>query len=489
MSNKDTVATNHVGVALGDGSEQVNNTGEIDSNNDIKKHVSSLNLEPNPFEQSFASTKKSLSSNSVTGSPSSLLNVVTQEASQSQTLFKGTNYSTGANNVDSNSGRLVQRNGSASHLFSDQRPLIQSPPMLTPGGSKRLPPLISPNFGHQQSLDTTNRGFASALMSNTNTNTNSMKNNTATTPGFMSYLPRTGLTPNESSIRSGLTPGALNASFSYPLLPSLSNSITSNNINNDKRNQLNQPNQPLTSGISEILGNPKYNTPITNNNNLSMSPQPLFKPVPPMTTSLRDIQEIKGNGTEHLESDKTSITSKEKKTGTKRKKSISRTPKGTKRNKNMEIGDVKFSNDALLLDEISDDSQLSPEDQERKRKEFLERNRVAASKFRKRKKEYIKRIEDDISFYENEYNEMSGVLFKFLPVNSPNGAQDEKKSMHALIPLLESAITKNDDNAALTILNHMKQLIVNTKIYQRNGINPIDDHDDLKQTRKGSVDK
>lgn len=109
------------------------------------------------------------------------------------------------------------------------------------------------------------------------------------------------------------------------------------------------------------------------------------------------------------------------------------------------------------------------DDQERKRKEFLERNRVAASKFRKRKKEYIKRVEMDLQFYQNEYDDMGRALDKLCGI-IPGSSTPAASS--SLMSLLENAISHNDVPSSLSILAHMKQVVYETRYFQRNGRDP-----------------
>ncbi|CAB4253900.1 similar to Saccharomyces cerevisiae YNL167C SKO1 Basic leucine zipper transcription factor of the ATF/CREB family [Maudiozyma barnettii] len=484
--------------------------------NDPSKPVSSLNLEPNPFEQSFASTKKPFdlpignTNGLVSGSPSSLLNLANQPRT---------------NNSNSSAPRGFQRSnnipniplGSSSSttlLFSGQRPVIHSPPMLTPGGSKRLPPLLSPNFNPQPSSQQSpdgGVGLISSLMNSNNNNNNSSSNsnsgtklNSAGAPSFLSYLPRTGLTPNESSIRSGLTPGSLGASFNYPLLPALSSSGGNNNNNS-------RVNQPSTPGMSAIFnGVTSLSSKQVNSGNVttidsagssgasgSISPHPQF----PSSNTLpmgvlkneqqNNMATLRSNGKKTAEkatsikkkrasTSRSSTTKSKKKTKTNNEKDtisgstqvkIKRESLSEPSNETSKISTSSDSNNNSTIMTMGEDTeeQLSPEQEEQKRKEFLERNRVAASKFRKRKKEYIKKIEEDIHFYETEYNEMSKTLFKLLP---PSTMADNSNSY---ILSLEDAIRKGDMNSALNLVSHVRQIISSTGVYQRNGTNPLAD--------------
>lgn len=92
--------------------------------------------------------------------------------------------------------------------------------------------------------------------------------------------------------------------------------------------------------------------------------------------------------------------------------------------KNSAVTTAPAQKDDVENNKISNNVTLDEnEEQERKRKEFLERNRVAASKFRKRKKEYIKKIENDLQFYESEYDDLTQVIGKLcgiIPSSSSN---------------------------------------------------------------------
>lgn len=157
--------------------------------------------------------------------------------------------------------------------------------------------------------------------------------------------------------------------------------------------------------------------------------------------------------------------------------------------KNSAVTTAPAQKDDVENNKISNNVTLDEnEEQERKRKEFLERNRVAASKFRKRKKEYIKKIENDLQFYESEYDDLTQVIGKLcgiIPSSSSNSQFNVNVSTPSsssppstsLIALLESSISRSDYSSAMSVLSNMKQLICETNFYRRGGKNPRDDMD------------
>lgn len=185
-----------------------------------------------------------------------------------------------------NSGSFAQQ-----FLFSQQqRPNIMSPGALTPGGTKKLPPLLSPNFMVSNSTGTNHLINGTSNFDGLNTNTN----------GFLSYLPRSGLTPNESNIRTGLTPGGI-----FPLMPTYlmngnSNTNTNNNINNNNNNSSNNnPNSNNNSNNSNnnIHGSIHSNTSNSNNGNISnhntsKSSRASLDPMVPFTPVINGISNL-----------------------------------------------------------------------------------------------------------------------------------------------------------------------------------------------------
>ncbi|CCF56178.1 hypothetical protein KAFR_0A07440 [Kazachstania africana CBS 2517] len=445
----------------------MSNQGTGDSVN--ANTVSSLNLEPNPFEQSFASTKRT---DVISTNPPLLPRQMSNSNIRSIANLPITNqpqfYSSSASLADS----FKRPSQSSSIFYSTQRPNIQSPPILTPGGSKKLPPLVlSPSFVKQHddltltaSLNnphTLNNASHNAANAGSATHPGSDEHIAATTPGFLTYLPRTGLTPNESSLRTGLTPGGINPNLNYPLLPSLSsNSIVKPEAKIEKTPSVLSSNGAFTPGLNTILGYvPTTTAATTPNNNNSAA-------IAATNANTLTAVEVNGDNSKPIinkrEELSTSITTEvtnnsDKNTANNKRKRKVASPKARKMNKK-EVANTNINE--------SEDSY----EQERKRKEFLERNRVAASKFRKRKKEYIKKIESDLAFYEDEYNNLTAIISKLLPPN--NGSQDETGASPLLL-LLENAITTNDRTTSLNIIDHIKKLVTDSSFFHRQGVNPV----------------
>ncbi|CCK70805.1 Sko1p KNAG_0F01370 [Huiozyma naganishii CBS 8797] len=341
---------------------------------------------------------------------------------------------------------------SSTFLFSSsQRPSIQSPPVLTPGGSKRLPPLLlSPQLvptnddAYQSQQQPAQLGGASsgALTDTAGHNKGapggqSLQGTVQNPPqGFLSYLPRTGLTPNESSMRTGLTPGG----SLYPLLPSLSGvdntpgkmavkgATTTATGFSPSNSNLNIPYtsggaQPQSQGSAAHVPNKRRRVSSTTSSNRSHGP--------------REKRKSSSGGSPVEEADGSRDTG----------------------------GDHTGEEDA--------------DEQERKRKEFLERNRVAASKFRRKKKEYIKKMEHELQFYETEYHELGKVMDTICALNAC-------KSDTPLLYLLETYIQKNDTMNALNLVSHLNQMVSRTRYFQRQGHNPIESSRSQSQSQSHS---
>ncbi|EDZ69753.1 YNL167Cp-like protein [Saccharomyces cerevisiae AWRI1631] len=299
--------------------------------------VSTFDLEPNPFEQSFASSKKALSLPGTISHPSlpkelsrnNSTSTITQHSQRSTHSLNSIPEENGNSTVTDNSNHNDVKKDSPSFLPGQQRPTIISPPILTPGGSKRLPPLLlSPSILYQAN-STTNPSQNSHSVSVSNSNPSAIgvsstsgslypnssspsgtslirqpRNSNVTTsnsgngfpandsqmPGFLLNLSKSGLTPNESNIRTGLTPGILTQSYNYPVLPSINkNTITgsknvnksvtvSGSIENHPHVNIMHPTvngTPLTPGLSSLL-----NLPST-----GVLANPVFKSTPTTNTT------------------------------------------------------------------------------------------------------------------------------------------------------------------------------------------------------------
>lgn len=542
--------------------------------------VSTFDLEPNPFEQSFASSKKASSLPGAVPRPSqskdpsrsssvSTLNHHSQRPTQSLNSIPEENRN---RTIADNTSHNEVKKDSPNFLPSQPRPTIISPPILTPGGSKKLPPLLlSPSILYQaNSTSNPNPSSHSASTSNSipntlgvssisgslypsgsppsgpslvcqprnsnvpaNTNGNGFPTNDSQMPGFLLNLSKSGLTPNESNIRSGLTPGILTQSYNYPVLPSINKNTVTNgkNANKSVTTNGNAENHthvnimhptangtPLTPGLSSLLNLPS--APVLTN--------PVYKSAPPTNitdviinsttgnnnpspstsskTTMKMDNPVEFNGIQqstHIHNENAHLTTQlenndlfDDKTRKRKRRmsSTSSTSKVLRKNstsrKNSTVTVTSGSRDDVDNSKTSNNTIMDEtEEQENKRKEFLERNRVAASKFRKRKKEYIKKIESDLQFYELEYDDLTqavGRLCGVIPsgssnsqfnVNMPTPSSSSSLPSTSLLSLLENSISRNDYSSAMSILSNVKQIIYETSFYRRGGKNPRDDMD------------
>ncbi|CAI4035946.1 hypothetical protein SMKI_14G1560 [Saccharomyces mikatae IFO 1815] len=543
--------------------------------------VSTFDLEPNPFEQSFASTKKALSLPGTVPHPSlpkdpsrnNSISALTQHSQRSTNSLNSIPEENGNGTVVDNTNHNEMKRDSPSFLPGQHRPNIVSSPILTPGGSKRLPPLLlSPSILYQaNSTSNPNPNSHSASTSNsnpsapgvssnsgslypsssspsgsslirqsrncnstTNNSSNGFPTNDSQMPGFLLNLSKSGLTPNESNIRTGLTPGILTQSYNYPVLPSINSNNIANGKSTNKSITLNGNTEshlhanmihptvngtPLTPGLSSLLNLPSAGvltnsmykpTPSTNItditinngiNNSNLSPNTSTKVAVKMDNPVEfnDIEQSahNHNENEHITTHTENNDQFNNKTRKRRRRmsSTSSTSKVARKNstsrKNSTVtagpvpeddADNSKTSSNVIIDET--------EEQERKRKEFLERNRVAASKFRKRKKEYIKKIESDLQFYESEYDDLTkavGKLCGIIPSSSSNAqfnvnmstiSSSSSEPSTSLFSLLESSISRSDYSSAMSVLSNMKKIIYETNFYRRGGKNPREDMQD-----------
>lgn len=514
--------------------------------------VSSFDLEPNPFEQSFASTKKdggdginsgegrsASASASVSGPPgdgreeevrrSSSMNFMGDAASSAA------GATTGGNNTQRSSinvpgqgePQIADQRRPSPLLFGSQRAAsIQSPPILTPGGSKKLPPLLmSPTYLQNQQ--------GNGQMPGTGTGTQTPLGGAAQPnetdsqlPGFLMNLFKSGLTPNESNLRANFTPGILS---NLPALGGngvgLSRANSNANIlpnGGDKtqeggskmNGQIDIPNKALTA----LGGLPGGQLTPGLTSFLAGSGQPLVNQTPggktnPMPTNSyfpvaenkkddnSDVNNNSGNINNNVKSNNMSNNGEVSNTDDKekavpkkrgRKKGVTNKDIENKKSKMVKANSqtdmssvnkksmtkstsnqVELNNAAIAynngINDGSDDQNISLAEQERRRQEFLERNRVAASRFRRKKKEYIKKIEADLNFYQEEYDEMSRVIGSLAGI-TPEGS--EEKIQGSILLMAEQALLNNDIKAAMQILESMKQTIAASGFVKRNGTNP-----------------
>lgn len=364
-----------------DGSK--NNTNNNDNSTGA---TNSLSMEPNPFEQSFAKNESSASS--------SMVNMALVLNAPQIQLPAG------------------------------------SPPVLTPGGRRHiLPPLplVSPNNA----------------LGNNNKNNNvaaSQNNSLPETPGLMwsslmnsgaSYQPgqqlpnnanmnmyntrRTGLTPNESSMRTGLTPGGTNFLAGIHL-PGL----------NTPSSLLNTPS--LTPGLGSLLDI----SHIGHNNGSSLIPQ--------LTTALLQLQlqlqqqvqqpqhhpqETVMNGVIHQPAlipetlvhalgaharqlNGVSLLPRVKRDPNEVSDAPPKKQRGRKPKIKLESQDPEDDSDSSTSNaQMKRRKKDGPMTEEEKRKNFLERNRVAASKCRQRKKQLVNQMKDELEFYSSEHSTLT----------------------------------------------------------------------------------
>lgn len=513
-------------------------TQGMDSNS--SKGVSAFDLEPNPFEQSFASTKKPVASgfvpqrdnSSVDSKPVDGTGLVSTRINLS--LNGGGAAGSGAINATmGGSGVERQLDGTekskiASFVHGAQRPAITSPPVSTPGGGNRLPPiLLSPTFiqhgaingnhlnevaGHHQIGGTLpNSVSPTANISSGATTAESLKS------GYFLSMPKTGLTPNESNLRAGLTPvlGVVNTLSHPPFanLPSFSNLKPEASYNEMKNHHEQKPilhtglsgsfitnateSAPFTSGLGSILGlnsNIATSQANTNSTRSGISEYENLNTVQASSSENHGTdknQKKEADTLESVDSTRSSNKSRQRKSSntmsprqtTTRKRKSSASHKGVRSNKKQQMNAVDPDEAEEATRNINEDNSENydgEEGQERKRKEFLERNRVAASKFRKRKKEYIKKVEVDLKFYQSEYEDMSQAIDKLCGIvqDSPNPIPS-----NSLLSMLETSIAKNDAPSSISILAHIQQVLHETAYFQRNGKNPrresgVQDSDD-----------
>ncbi|AMD19403.1 HBR502Wp [Eremothecium sinecaudum] len=429
--------------------------------NKVQKQVSSFDLEPNPFEQSFASTKREVGG---IGRP-----VLQQPRQHGQGLLGMGGVSQGVGDQKTLPRYHVQQ----------KPPALHSPPVLTPGGSHRLSAmLLSPQLLQTQmpALSPLIHGGQPA---------------TQTTPNFLMGLnnkvvtAKSGLQANESGLRTGLTPGI---------------------IEDGQPASLPMPNSgQFTPGLSSILSSIPMETGRT----------PSAPGLPPYAHTLSTVLEAKGAspnlvsdvgigsaGTPHsstkialeLPKERTQSIghSERKRTLTAEEHTVPDSFDSSSNESGMNSGatssahngtNIGTSSSITSLKKIKKSQEYSEENEERnrKRQEFLERNRLAASKFRKRKKEYIKKIETDLQFYETEYTDLTLFVDRLAGYSSEAKEAGRMDPNLSLFNLLKQSLARQDLPTAMALVSQIEQLMVATKYVQRNGKNPREDSEDKKE--------
>ncbi|CEP23941.1 hypothetical protein BN1211_4642 [Cyberlindnera jadinii] len=299
----------------------------------------SFDLEPNPFEQSFASKD-------------------------------------GQSSTAGGSGEKPPTIGG----------LGTSPQILTPGGRKLPPLVLSPNVPSSW--------------------------------GNTQYV-RTGLTPNDSNIRTGLTPGgqsfphslqnmslpgvATPGSLGFPggLTPGLSSFLASSTKDFDQ--QLQADDRSVRTDTTDA--NASTNTNASANTNTTADIAASTSTMQAATADAVTKQNaLRANGDDSVILNDAKPKGKRGRKRTGKAKQVEAEERKAKKPKSESEGENNGIN--------NDNSNGNDEDatEEQKRKSFLERNRMAASKCRKRKKEQIIKMENDLNFYLNEYNNLTSAL-------------------------------------------------------------------------------
>lgn len=407
--------------------------------------ISSFDLEPNPFEQSFASSKKNNS------------NVNTKNMNTNKVITSNHDTSSGCSEKYSFTHSTHVPNVN----INKKSTLGQSPSILTPGESRILPPLLlSPQIlqGHTGSnnitgmIDYTN----TQVLQDNNSSVASLVNNTSgiTTPNFFLNMVKPGFSSNESNLRTGLTSSILtsgdddNMTIGVELPKNSSQTVSSVSTIPLKDNFMSSMLSviSLPESLDPVNSNIHKNTGVDNHSN-SISTSVISLDIRPDTGK---------NKNNKINSPNQS---------TKKRKNVSTTKK-------LEIhnGDSNNNNNNNEVDNIHLEGER---ERKRKREEFLERNRVAASKFRRRKKEYIQKIENDLKFYKFEYDELTSIINTLIGLK--NIERNNKFSGPPLIRLLRQCLLKQDLYGATNVLGHIENLILNTHYVRKNGNNSINE--------------
>ncbi|RLV93089.1 Transcriptional regulator SKO1 [Spathaspora sp. JA1] len=399
----------------------------------LSESKSTFELEPNPFERSFA-TKESTES---------LDNQVSENGSDASGVRAASASSTNKHNLHIPNISSLNQNGKLPAM---------TPPMFTPGG-RRLPPLLSPGAAAAATNGSSysNPGTpGSALWNNLLANNNNQQQQQQQSQGvginsngYNQFGRKTGLTPNESSMRTGLTPGGLShfpfgsqlavpglstpgALLNGPITPGLSSLLgftpggvqgshltailppVHGNGNNGNNNQPPQVLQPQ---------------PVIHEEPYSVAPPPVIPQIPPTSVSappmapitlppkiqqnqqqqqqLEEQQPIPAIPTPPGQRVEIKVENG-KRTGEDLNET-SPVPK-KKSNRGRRPGSGKKSTSQPKEESGSPADSHADDD---KRKNFLERNRVAASKCRQRKKQLVQKMEEELEFYSNGYRELS----------------------------------------------------------------------------------
>ncbi|RCK56377.1 Transcriptional regulator SKO1 [Candida viswanathii] len=250
-------------------------------------HKSKFDLEPNPFERSFATKESSnlslnelANNNNNNNDTNSDINSIGSNSAISSSTKTNGNSNNKHNLHIPNISNVNQHQQQPDEPGNGKLPGI-TPPLFTPGG-RRLPPIgLSPGGSTAKqytsglsngSLTTTNNNPDSNLWPSFIGSQNPQAPQLQLQQNFsqlLSSIRKTGLTPNESNIRLGLTPGGLGSfGFSNHLVPGLSTPSA-------------LLNGPITPGLSSLLGIPANSSMSNNNSNLPVPQQQQQAPPPP----------------------------------------------------------------------------------------------------------------------------------------------------------------------------------------------------------------
>ncbi|SCV05255.1 LANO_0H03466g1_1 [Lachancea nothofagi CBS 11611] len=501
--------------------------------------VSSFDLEPNPFEQSFASSKKPHSLRQAMAGPGGRSVPVVEP---STSLNAETSSSFHTTTVNSNHNADIHSRASSIAASTGPSNVVVTVPNATVAPtngastvekpsdpSTRLPPLLLANPSHSSTLlpkqhtKPSDSTPPAPVLPNPNQHPHALLPPGNTTPSFFINLSKSGLTPNSSSLRTGLTPGILSSaqhphshlqthppphSQSQQGHHSILPAHPSPNLHPPAHvvPPLSLPMGQFTPGFSSILGSLHQQQPTSQTGpNTTHNPQP-WDPVANHTlnasTTVNSYSSTSSNSTNTipLEAGKDSSTTANSVTGSSGSNSSSALTKVPSASSTHQT-DLDSLKPSSFHHSVSSNSSNEPpskkprlnqgfmkrskelieptysgsrDDQERKRKEFLERNRVAASKFRKRKKEYIKKIESDLKFYETEYDDLGQCMDKLCGIS--------KQTINSsLVGMLKQALLQHDMNSSLTLCNHIEQTLLQTQYVQRGGRNPRHEEEEKRR--------
>ncbi|QEO20935.1 hypothetical_protein [Candidozyma auris] len=355
--------------------------------------------------------KPGVSTNGTKGeTPTSSSNSSKLETSAASAQSTATSTSSGNNDreqTEPGSAGSNKHNLRLSNLSSVAAPETRlpglTPPIFTPGG-RRLPPIhLSPNATMGTPDTPGGSSLWSSLLSATNGqghdgSTQAQNSNYAQ---FANMMRKSGLTPNESNLRSGLTPGVGHQTFNFGHIPGL----TPGGLSNGQ----------MTPGLSSFLGlshhqptqgdavqgapgghsqaqplqqRPQFPAPQSQQNRVQPPPPQISAAPAEDHTFAIPTEPVKPVPAVKQEEDPVA------KEGPPAKKSKTTASKSKKEKKKDTETKKKAAN-------------AQTNEEEEKRKNFLERNRVAASKCRQRKKQMVQKMEEELAFYSSGYRELS----------------------------------------------------------------------------------